>query len=152
LQSFGVGFSVDDYGTGYSSLSYLRDLPVRELKLDRSFVTGIADSPSDQAIVAATVSLARSLGLRLVAEGVETPSDWEQVRQLGVDVAQGYAISRPQCSQHFAAWLAGWSAGTGPDGRRALGDVQLAGPGRTCRGHDCTTAQPDYSTTLEGVA
>ena len=58
LQAFGVGFSVDDYGTGYSSLSYLRDLLVRELKLDRSFVMGIAENPSDQAIVGATVSLA----------------------------------------------------------------------------------------------
>ena len=133
LQEFGVGFSVDDYGTGYSSLSYLRDFPIRELKLDRRFVTGIADSPSAQAIVGATVSLARSLGLRLVAEGVETRSDWEQVQKLGVEVAQGYAVSRPQCSLHFAQWLADWSEMAQPgDGRPLTGLLWPGGPEPTC--------------------
>jgi diguanylate cyclase (GGDEF)-like protein len=111
LRALGVGLSVDDYGTGYSTLSYLRDLPVHELKLDRSFVTGISESPKDQAIVKATVSLARSLGLRLVAEGVETRSDWDYLRRLGVPVAQGYAVSEPRCPGDFAAWLADRPAG-----------------------------------------
>ncbi|MGO9660035.1 MAG: putative bifunctional diguanylate cyclase/phosphodiesterase, partial [Acidimicrobiales bacterium] len=143
LEDFGIGFSVDDYGTGYTSLSYLRDLPLRELKLDRSFVTGMADNPADQAIVTATVSLARSLGLRLVAEGVETRSDWEKVRDLGVEVAQGYALSRPQCGRHFAEWLADWSPPARAGGRRALNDL-VGRPGTvgTGTGPACTGAPP----------
>jgi EAL domain-containing protein (putative c-di-GMP-specific phosphodiesterase class I) len=153
LQDFGVGFSVDDYGTGYSSLSYLRDFPIRELKLDRSFVTGMADNPSDQAIVTATVSLARSLGLRLVAEGVETRSDWEQVRDLGVEVAQGYALSRPQCARHFAEWLADWSSPARADGRRVITDLMgREDTGGTCAGRVCVGGSPGASATLEGVA
>jgi diguanylate cyclase (GGDEF)-like protein len=153
LQDFGVGFSVDDYGTGYSSLSYLRDFPVRELKLDRSFVTGLADSPSDQAIVRATVSLARSLGLRLVAEGVETRSDWEQLRLLEVEVAQGYAVSRPQCSLHFAEWLAEWSVTARPDDRAVITDLlRRADAGGTCTARDCAGASPNSRASLEGVA
>jgi EAL domain-containing protein (putative c-di-GMP-specific phosphodiesterase class I) len=153
LQDFGIGFSVDDYGTGYSSLSYLRDFPVRELKLDRSFVTGLADSPSGQAIVRATVSLARSLGLRLVAEGVETRSDWEQVRHLGVEVVQGYAVSRPQCALHFAQWLAHWAAVDRPgDGGAITELVGRADGGATCAAHAGVGGTPDNRATLEGVA
>jgi diguanylate cyclase (GGDEF)-like protein len=152
LEAFGVGFSVDDYGTGYSSLSYLRDLPVRELKLDGSFVMGIAENPSDQAIVGATVSLARSLGLRLVAEGVETRSAWDHVRHLGVEVAQGSAISKPQCSAHFAAWLADWSARATPHERHVLAD--RAGPGEPCGACPAPARVPSpraSRATLEGV-
>ncbi len=153
LQEFGVGFSVDDYGTGYSSLSYLRDFPIRELKLDRSFVTGIADSPSAQAIVGATVSLARSLGLRLVAEGVETRSDWEQVQNLGVEVAQGYAVSRPQCSLHFAQWLADRSEMARSGDSRALsGLLWSGGPEATCTSCGSGVAPSSRTATLEGVA
>ncbi len=154
LQDFGVGFSVDDYGTGYSSLSYLRDFPVRELKLDRSFVTGMADSPSDQAIVRATVSLAGSLGLRLVAEGVETRSDWEQVRHLGVEVAQGYAVSRPKCAVHFAQWLAHWvlAATARPEHWDVVTDlVGWADDGATCAASACTDAPPRNIATLVGA-
>ena len=134
LRSFGVGFSVDDYGTGYSSLSYLRDLPIQELKIDRSFVTGISGSAKDQAIVAATVSLARSLGVRLVAEGVETLADWDHLRRLGVEVAQGYAISRPKCAPHFSAWLAGCSQLVGRGGLPGISDVfQPADLANLCR-------------------
>jgi EAL domain-containing protein (putative c-di-GMP-specific phosphodiesterase class I) len=144
---------VDDYGTGYSSLSYLRDFPVRELKLDRSFVTGIADSPSAQAIVRATVSLARSLGLRLVAEGVETLSDWEHVQDLGVEVAQGYAVSRPQCPVHFARWLGDWSEMARPgDGRALSGLLGAAGPEATCSPCGSLGAPSLRPATLEGVA
>lgn len=153
LQEFGVGFSVDDYGTGYSSLSYLRDFPIRELKLDRSFVTGLADSPSAQAIVGATVSLARSLGLRLVAEGVETRSDWEQVQNLGVEVAQGYAVSRPQCPLHFAQWLADWSEMAQPgDGRPLTGLLWPGGPEPICTSCGAVGVPSRLPATLEGVA
>jgi diguanylate cyclase (GGDEF)-like protein len=109
LQNLGVSISIDDYGTGYSTLSYLRDLPVHELKLDRTFVTGISARPKDQAIIQATVLLARTLGLQTVAEGVETTQDWEYLRDCGADVAQGYAISRPLPADQFASWLAAHS-------------------------------------------
>jgi diguanylate cyclase (GGDEF)-like protein len=105
LRELGVVLSVDDYGTGYSSLAYLRNLPVRELKLDRSFVTDLASSPTDQAIVKATVALAGSLGLKLVAEGVESQADLDEVTRLGVDIAQGYWISRPLPNDRFTEWL-----------------------------------------------
>ena len=138
LRSFGVGFSVDDYGTGYSSLSYLRDLPIQELKIDRSFVTGISGSAKDQAIVAATVSLARSLGVRLVAEGVETLADWDYLLRLGVEVAQGYAISRPKCAPHFSAWLAGCSQLVGPGGLPGISDLFQPADLQTCAGGQCS--------------
>jgi EAL domain-containing protein (putative c-di-GMP-specific phosphodiesterase class I) len=123
LEAIGVGLSIDDYGTGYSTLSYLRTMPVHELKLDRSFVTGIAASPKDQAIVEAIVSLARSLGLCLVAEGIETRSDWDYLCGLGVDIAQGYMISRPQSPSDFAAWLAEWPALAQRDSLGGIADL-----------------------------
>jgi len=102
LRDLGITISVDDFGTGYSTLSYLRDLPVHELKLDRSFVTGIESRPKDQTIVKATLALARFARLRVVAEGVETRSDLQYLRLLEVDVVQGYYISRPQAPDVFA--------------------------------------------------
>ncbi len=125
LEAIGVGLSIDDYGTGYSTLSYLRTMPVHELKLDRSFVTGIAASPKDQAIVEAVVSLARSLGLCLVAEGIETRSDWDYLCGLGVDIAQGYLISRPQSPRAFAGWLAEWPALAQRDSLGAIADLAV---------------------------
>ena len=94
LRSIGCGLSVDDYGTGFSSLKYLRDLPVSELKLDRSF---LLDSNDERAvsIIRSTVDLAHSLGLRMVAEGVEDDTTLELIRALGCDEAQGFHISRP---------------------------------------------------------
>jgi EAL domain-containing protein (putative c-di-GMP-specific phosphodiesterase class I) len=95
LKAQGVGVSVDDFGTGYSSLSYLRRLPVDELKIDRSFVHAATDDEDDAAIVAAVVLLARTLRLKVVAEGVETESQLGLLRSLGCDRAQGYLFSRP---------------------------------------------------------
>jgi diguanylate cyclase (GGDEF)-like protein len=153
LRAFGVGFSVDDYGTGYSSLSYLRDLPIHELKLDRSFVTGISSSPRDQAIVNATVSLARSLGLRLVAEGVETSSDWDCLRPMEVEVAQGYGISRPQCSAHFATWLAAWYERAQRGEPPLITDVpRPVQCGERCGQGDHTPPSPTGNTALQSVA
>jgi diguanylate cyclase (GGDEF)-like protein len=105
LHDMGVLLSIDDFGTGYSSMAYLKELPVDELKIDRAFVSGIADGGSDAAIVRSTVELARNLDLCVVAEGVETERVWNQLVQLGCDVAQGYYLSRPLPAEHLLAWL-----------------------------------------------
>jgi len=88
-------YSVDDFGTGYSSLSYLKKLPVQEVKIDRSFVTPMAEDEDDAAIVRAVVELAHGLGLETVAEGVEDGAALEQLARLGSDYAQGFYFSEP---------------------------------------------------------
>ncbi|GAA1883538.1 putative bifunctional diguanylate cyclase/phosphodiesterase [Lapillicoccus jejuensis] len=105
LRTGGIRISIDDYGTGYSSLSYLRDLPVDELKLDRSFVQTMTDDDHAAALVASTISLAHSLGLRMVAEGVETLGAYTELTRLGCDEAQGYFISKPLPAARFESWL-----------------------------------------------
>ena len=105
LRDGGVQISVDDYGTGYSSLSYLRDLPIDELKLDRSFVFPMADDARAAALVASTIALAHSLDLRMVAEGVETDVAYTELTRLGCDQAQGYFMSRPVPAAELDHWL-----------------------------------------------
>jgi diguanylate cyclase len=105
LRHHGVQISVDDYGTGYSSLSYLRDLPIDELKLDRSFIFPMIDDPRAAALVASTISLARSLNLRIVAEGVENEVTYVELARLGCDQAQGYFMSRPVPAAELDEWL-----------------------------------------------
>jgi EAL domain-containing protein (putative c-di-GMP-specific phosphodiesterase class I) len=105
LRGLGLTISIDDYGTGYSSLAYLRDLPVHELKLDKSFITPMVDDPRSAAIVHSTVELAHSLGLVLVAEGVETREVLAQLEELGCDIAQGYFICRPIPAADLTEWL-----------------------------------------------
>jgi diguanylate cyclase (GGDEF)-like protein len=95
LSELGVELSLDDYGTGYSSLSYLKRLPVRELKIDRSFVMSMETDIEDAVIVRSTAELGRSLGLRVVAEGVESAVAWEMLRNFGCEMVQGYFLSRP---------------------------------------------------------
>ena len=95
LRVLGVGIALDDFGTGYATFDYLRRLPVRTLKLEGSFVRGVCENTDDAAIIAASVSLARNLGLRTVAEGVETAEQCERVRKLGCDDGQGYHLCRP---------------------------------------------------------
>ena len=95
LHTLGVKLAVDDFGTGYSSLSYLRRFPVDLLKVDRSFVDGLGEDPSDSAIVTAIITLAHALGLNAVAEGVESPLQLAELRRLGCDRAQGYFMARP---------------------------------------------------------
>ena len=105
LSDMGVALSVDDFGTGYSSLSYLKTLPVSEVKIDKSFVTHLATDPSDRVIVHSTIDLAANLGLKAVAEGVETIEAWQMLASLGCDTAQGYLISRPEPADAMTAML-----------------------------------------------
>lgn len=95
LQERGVGVSIDDFGVDYSALRYLKQFPVGELKIDHGFVSHVTSSPQDAAITEAIIALARSLGLSVVAEGVETLAQLEFLRERGCDAAQGFALSRP---------------------------------------------------------
>ena len=105
VHDFGVRISIDDYGTGYSSLAYLQDLPVDELKLDRVFIARMDRDPRTAAIVASTIALAHSLGLPLVAEGVETSAALEVLTAAGCDFGQGFLIARPLAPQEIGEWL-----------------------------------------------
>jgi diguanylate cyclase (GGDEF)-like protein len=96
LSDLGVGLSLDDFGVGYSSLAYLKRLPVTEIKIDKSFVMNISNDESDAMIVRSTIGLARSLGMRVVAEGVENEDTWARLVALGCDIAQGYYLCRPK--------------------------------------------------------
>ncbi len=105
LRTLGVRLSVDDYGTGYYSLAYLRALPVQELKLDRTFVTHMDTDPRSAAIVLSTIELAHSLGMAMVAEGVEGETALRRLGEAGCDLAQGYHIARPQPAEKLTPWL-----------------------------------------------
>lgn len=105
LRALGVGLSLDDFGTGSSSLAYLKRLPVDELKIDRSFVLNLLDDERDAVIVRSTVEMSRALGLRVVAEGIETAAAWERLRSFGCDQAQGYYLSRPVPADELTPWL-----------------------------------------------
>jgi diguanylate cyclase (GGDEF)-like protein/PAS domain S-box-containing protein len=105
LSALGVQISVDDFGTGYSSLFYLKRLPVNELKIDKSFVQHMSDVEADAAIVRSTVEMAHSLGLHVVAEGVEDHTTLQLLRDLGCDTIQGYYMSRPLPPHDFERWL-----------------------------------------------
>ncbi len=105
LRTAGVRFAIDDFGTGHSSLAQLHALPVDELKIDRAFVRDLDRSASNQAIVRTTVELGHSLGLKVVAEGIETPDVWAALLRLGCDLGQGYMISRPMPALDVPGWL-----------------------------------------------
>ena len=101
LRRIGVRVAVDDFGTGYSSLAYLQKLPIDRLKIDRSFVQGFEADLDGSAIVRAVIGIGRSLGMEVVAEGVETPSQLERVREAGCQFAQGYLLGRPMPAEQF---------------------------------------------------
>ncbi|MBA4340634.1 MAG: bifunctional diguanylate cyclase/phosphodiesterase [Methylibium sp.] len=105
LHAMGVQLSVDDFGTGYSSLSYLKRLPVSELKLDKSFVHDLEIDADDRALASAVISIGRSLGLSVVAEGVETAGQRRVLMEAGCPIAQGYGLARPMTPAAFESWL-----------------------------------------------
>ncbi len=109
LADVGVGLSVDDFGTGYSSLAYLQRLPVRELKIDRSFVMHLTTNANDAEIVRSTVDLGHNLGLSIVAEGVEDQASMTFLIEVGCDIAQGYYIARPMPAAEVPLWVRGSS-------------------------------------------
>lgn len=108
LRLHGMPLYIDDFGTGYSSLSYLQRLPVEAIKIDQSFVRNMAVSKDSAAIVRSTIDLAHDLGHTVVAEGVETAEDWDQLRAFDCDCAQGYFIARPMPADAFPGWLAAY--------------------------------------------
>jgi diguanylate cyclase (GGDEF)-like protein len=105
LRAAGVSVSIDDFGTGNASIEYLATLPASELKIDRSFITGMLEDPRAEAIARSTIDLARNLGLTVVAEGIETEAVMEHLASLGAQTGQGYAISRPLPAQELTAQL-----------------------------------------------
>ena len=105
LDAMGMHLSIDDFGTGYSSLSYLQDLPVREVKIDMSFVTHVLDNPRDRVIVRSTIDLARHLGLQSTAEGIESAEAQEWLRLAGCDQGQGFHIAPPMPASEATIWL-----------------------------------------------
>jgi diguanylate cyclase (GGDEF)-like protein/PAS domain S-box-containing protein len=105
LQSMGVRLSIDDFGTGYSSLTHLRELPVDEIKIDKSFVIGMRHNDADAAIVRTVIDLAHNLGKQVCAEGVEDEETWTVLRDLGCDLAQGFWIARPMEGADLLDWL-----------------------------------------------
>ena len=121
LSAQGVRISIDDFGTGYSSLSYLKQLPVDELKIDKSFVTGMVHDSDDAVIVRSTIDLAHNIGLRVVAEGVEDQATYELLQAMHCDAVQGYYLSRPVPARELIAWLRGGAPVGGGEGSKSAG-------------------------------
>lgn len=113
LHSKGMSIALDDFGTGYASLTHLKQFPLDRLKIDRSFISGIMDEKDDQIIVRTIISLAHSLGLQVVAEGIETKEQYQELSNLGCDLAQGYLIGRPMDEDAISAYLKQYENGVG---------------------------------------
>ncbi|WP_374255502.1 EAL domain-containing protein [Aquabacterium sp.] len=111
LNQLGTEISIDDFGTGYSSLAYLTTLPISELKIDRSFVRDLGDTPQSSAVVSAIIALARALGLRVIAEGVETTTQMEVLYNLGCHICQGFLFARPMPADQVSTWVSDIQAG-----------------------------------------
>jgi predicted signal transduction protein with EAL and GGDEF domain len=112
LEAMGVQAALDDFGTGYSSLGYLKQFPVRELKIDRSFIADMAVTARDRTIVGSTIALGHSLDLVVVAEGVEDGATLELLRDLGCDLVQGYEVARPMPAADLMQWIGDRQAGS----------------------------------------
>jgi EAL domain-containing protein (putative c-di-GMP-specific phosphodiesterase class I)/FixJ family two-component response regulator len=108
LRMKGFGLSIDDYGTGYSSMQQLARIPYTELKIDQSFVLNASSQPRLRVMLEASMQMAEKLGMKVVAEGVETRSDWDLLAGLGCQMAQGYFIARPMPALEFLVWCDGW--------------------------------------------
>jgi diguanylate cyclase len=129
LRVLGIRFSIDDFGTGHSSLAHLRQLPVDEIKIDRSFVQELETGDADDVIVRSTINLGHAMQIKLVAEGVELSASWDILANLGCDLIQGYYVSKPLPAAQFAAWVHARSATTQTphqEGRGALAPVRIA--------------------------
>lgn len=111
LRMRGFGLSIDDYGTGYSSMQQLTRIPFTELKIDQGFVTGCVTNKATRAIVESSVRMARSMGIKSVAEGVETQADWDALKTTGCDVIQGYFIAKPMGASSFLEFCATYKPG-----------------------------------------
>ncbi|MCI5124339.1 MAG: EAL domain-containing protein, partial [Candidatus Electrothrix sp. AR5] len=105
IRGLGVRIAIDDFGTGYSSLAYLKNFPVNTLKIDQAFITDIVHDSNDETIVASVLSMAESLNLKVVAEGVETKGQLELLRKMGCEEVQGYYFSKPLPPEGVAALL-----------------------------------------------
>jgi diguanylate cyclase (GGDEF)-like protein len=105
LNQLGITISIDDFGTGFSSLAYLKQLPVKEIKIDKSFVIDMQEDSNDAVIVRSTIDLGHNLGLNVVAEGVEDQSIWNMLKAMNCDMAQGYHLGRPMKAEDFKVWL-----------------------------------------------
>lgn len=110
LRLKGLELSIDDFGTGHSSMEQLKRIPFTELKVDRAFVNGAGRDNTARSILESSVSLAKKLGMTIVAEGVEDQDDWDLVASLGVDLIQGYFVSRPMPGDDVQKWLSDWAA------------------------------------------
>jgi diguanylate cyclase len=128
LKQVGVHVSVDDFGTGHSSLAALRNLPVRELKLDRSFVKEVVESPEALVLVKAVVEMAHNLGLRVVAEGIETSCQRDLLVSAGCDELQGYLFARPMNAKAITVWACDHRFATAPSFKPSLFGDPLTGP------------------------
>ena len=120
LSAVGVRVAIDDFGTGYSSLAALKNLPVHDLKIDQSFVLDMHEDANDATIVRSVIDLGHTLGLRAIAEGVESPEAWELLRQLGCDAAQGFLLAAGMPADELRAWLM--------EGRRLHDGLLARGP------------------------
>ena len=139
LHRMGVRIAIDDYGTGYSSLAVLRDLPISELKVDRSFVVGLRKRPRDEAIVRSTIRLAHELEVKVIAEGVEDHKTVGDLVALGCDMAQGYYSSPPLPLPELVAWF---------EAPIVTGGGTIAEPVTAVTGTTTAVAEPPTTTVL----
>jgi diguanylate cyclase (GGDEF)-like protein len=130
LDELGVTLSIDDFGTGYSSLSYLSRLPVKEIKIDRSFVQHMTEDDNDAVIVQSVIDLGRNLGLRVVAEGIEDAVTWQRLADMGCDIAQGYFLGRPMPAAQLENWFVENGVAGSLGGGRQAGALDAPALGR----------------------